>query len=193
MQSTAIKGLIALSEGKVDIATGAHPLEDLVAGAARSGVVINPADLVATPVEENRLVVIANKENPVDRLSKEQLKGIFTGTITSWKGVGGVDAPVQVVWGKETQGQNIQFTRTALENQSVTAKARQVATYRDISETVRQHPGGIGVVPLQLATGATKAVETVSLPTQMYVITRGKPGEKVQQVIDFYKKEFTFN
>lgn len=193
VQSTAVKGLIALNEGKVDIATGAHPLEDLIAGAAKSGVTIDPSNLVATPVEENRLVVIANKENSVRHLSKEQLKGVFTGRITNWKEIGGSDLPVEVVWGKETQGQNMQFTRTALENQAVTAKARQVPTYGDITDTVSQLRGGIGVIPLQLATGAIRTIDTMSMPTQMYIITKGKPSEKVQQVIDFYKQEFTFN
>jgi phosphate transport system substrate-binding protein len=40
---------------------------------------------------------VVNKENPVSKLSKEQLKGIYTGQITNWKEVGGNDAPIMAV------------------------------------------------------------------------------------------------
>lgn len=192
VQSSAIKGLIALSEGKVDIATGAHPLEDLIAGAAKEGVVIDRTALVATPMEENLLIVIANRASDVSRLSKEQLKGIFTGKFTSWKEVGGKDVPVQVVWGKETKGQNIQFTRIALDGEAVTPKSVQATTYRNIAETVGQMPGGIGVVPLEITTPVTRSLDTISITSPIYVITKGAPDEKVQSVIDFYKREYSF-
>jgi phosphate transport system substrate-binding protein len=191
VESTAVKGLIALNEGKVDIATGAHPLEDLIAGAAQKGVIIDPSSLVATKVEENRLVVVTNRNNPVAKLTKDQLKGIFTGKITNWKDVGGKDLPVEVVWGKDTLGQNIQFTRIALDGQPVTANVRQATTYRSIAEVVGEGPGAIGVIPLQISTPATRALDTISITSPMYVITKGRPSEKVQEVIDFYKTEYT--
>lgn len=192
VQSSAVKGLIALHEGKVDVATAAHPLEDLIAGAAREGVVIDKSKLVATEVEDNLLVVIANRKSDVSRLSKEDLKGIFTGKIANWKEAGGKDLPVSVVWGKETQGQNIQFTRLALDGEPVTAKNVGATTYRDISAKVGEMEGAVGVVPLEITTPATRSIDTISITSPIYVITRGKPDEKVQAVIDFYKSEYSF-
>jgi phosphate transport system substrate-binding protein len=193
VQSTAVKGLIALHDGRVDIAAGAHPLQDLIAGAAKNGVKIDASEFFVTEMEGNRLVVIGNKANPVRQLTKEQLKGIFTGKIRNWKEVGGRDLPVQVVWGKETEGQNIQFTRVALDNQPVTSQLHQATNYRNIADEVAKLPGGIGVVPLQMSTAATKSINTVSPSSPMYIITKGKPSEKVQQVIDFYRKDYTLD
>lgn len=192
VQSSAVKGLIALRDGKVDVATGAHPLEDLLAGAAKEGVIVDKTDLVATEVEDNRLVVIANRDSDTGTLSKEQLKAIFTGKITNWRDVGGKDIPVQVIWGTETKGQNIQFTRIALDGEQVKANARAVTTYRDIADTVRSTPGAIGVVPVHMSTPATRSIDTMSLTSPIYVITRGKPSPKVQTVINFYKSEYSF-
>lgn len=192
VQSSAVKGLIALHEGKVDIATGAHPLEDLLAGAAKEGVVIDKSNLVATQIEENRLMVIANRASDVSRLSKEQLKGIFTGKITNWKEVGGKDLPVAVVWGTETKGQNIQFTRIALDGEPVTSNTRSATTYRKIADTVGQLPGGIGVVPQEITTPVTRSIDTIAITSPIYVITKGTPSAKVQTVIDFYKSEYAF-
>jgi phosphate transport system substrate-binding protein len=191
-QTSAVKGLIALNDGKVDIATGAHPLDDLIAGAAKEGVVIDKSALVATQIEENRLIVIANRASEVGRLSKEQLKGIFNGKISNWKEVGGRDLAVELVWGTETQGQNIQFTRIALDGEPVATKRHNATNYRSISEVVSELPGGIGVVPLEITTPVTRSLDTVPITSPIYVITKGKPSDKVQEVIDFYKREYSF-
>lgn len=192
VKSSAVKGLIALNDGKVDIAAGAHPLEDLITGAAKEGVVIDKSRLVATQIEENRLVVISNRSNPVTGLSKADLKGIFTGKIHNWKEVGGGDLPVEVVWGQETQGQNIQFARLALDGETVTPNTRPATDYRNISQRVSELPGGIGVVPLEITTAATRSLDTVPITSPIYIITKGKPSEKVQEVVDFYKSEYSF-
>jgi phosphate transport system substrate-binding protein len=192
VQSTAVKGLIALQEGRVDLATGAHPLEDLVAGAAEKGIQIDTRNLVVTPIEENRLVVIVNRSNPVTLLSKAQLKGVFTGAIKNWQEVGGRDVPVDVVWGEETHGQNVQFDRIALDKNPLAKELHRATTYQDISLIVSQSPGGIGVVPLIMTTPVTRSVETVLITSPIYIITKGAPSAKVQQVIDFYQREYSF-
>ncbi|MBJ6750589.1 substrate-binding domain-containing protein [Geomonas anaerohicana] len=192
VQSSAVKGLIALSEGKVDIAAGAHPLEDIIAGAAKEGVVLDRSKFVSTQVGDNELVVIANRASEVTRLSKEQLKGIFTGKISNWKEVGGKDMAVTVVWGKETEGQNVQFTRIALDGEPVTAARHSATTYRNIAETVAALPGSIGVTSHEMTTAATRSIDTITIASPIYAITRGNPSPKVQSVIDFYKTEYGF-
>ena len=42
------------------------------------------------------VAVVVNINNPVDNLSMEQLRGIYTGQITNWYEVGGPDAPITV-------------------------------------------------------------------------------------------------
>ena len=40
------------------------------------------------------LVFLVNEANPVENISTEQLRGIYTGQITNWKELGGADAPI---------------------------------------------------------------------------------------------------
>ena len=47
------------------------------------------------PIKDNMISVIINPENPVQELSPEQLKGIFTGRIKNWSEVGGDDFPIR--------------------------------------------------------------------------------------------------
>lgn len=48
------------------------------------------------PVAWDALVVIVNKENPVDAISLEDVKKLYNGKIKNWKQLGGNDAPVDV-------------------------------------------------------------------------------------------------
>jgi ABC-type phosphate transport system substrate-binding protein len=50
------------------------------------------------------LVFLVNENNPVDNLSTEQLRGIYSGKITNWKEVGGEDAPIIPIQRNEGAG-----------------------------------------------------------------------------------------
>lgn len=47
-------------------------------------------------------VLVVHPSNPVTALSKDQLRGIFSGAITDWKAVGGTPGPILVVLRPET-------------------------------------------------------------------------------------------
>jgi len=49
------------------------------------------------PLAEEPVLILVNKDNPIDNLSSEQVSSIFAGNIKSWKEVGGWDKPIVVV------------------------------------------------------------------------------------------------
>ena len=57
--------------------------------AAEAGV-----ELVCEPVAKEGFVFVVNAQNPVDLLTQEQLRGIYSGEITNWNQVGGDDLPI---------------------------------------------------------------------------------------------------
>lgn len=189
VQSSAVRGLIALADGKVDVAAGAHPLDDLIAGAAKDGRIIGKEGLIATPIEENVLIAVVNKSNPVKSLTAEQLKGIFSGKIRNWKEVGGANLPIVVVWGTETEGQNVQFTRVVLKGEPMRSRKLDVNNYRNISEAVSADPSRVGIIPLGMNSPITRKLKIPNISSPMFLITNGAPSKNVQQFIDFYRKE----
>jgi len=48
------------------------------------------------PVAWDALAIIVNKKNPINTLSTQQIKAIYTGKITNWKEVGGKNAPIHL-------------------------------------------------------------------------------------------------
>jgi len=59
---------------------------------------VDPSELHAslTPIAWDALAIIVNKKNKVNSLSTDQVKGIFKGTITNWKQLGGDDEPIDL-------------------------------------------------------------------------------------------------
>jgi len=77
----------------------------------------NPEGYKKFHLGKDRIVVLLNKENPVNKLSKEQIKGIYTGKIRNWQEVGGKDSPILIVWGKLIPGTHKLFTEYFLDNE----------------------------------------------------------------------------
>ncbi len=191
-QSTPYRGLIALLEGRADVATGAVSLEDMIKGVAKEGYTVNPSSLQKLDLTVTRTVVFLHKSNKIPQLSKEQLKKIFTGKITNWKDVGGANKPIVVVWGSSTPGQNSRFTKAILDGEAVTSKARRVTNYQSIRDTVAATPGAIGVNPLGMATSNIHTPKVPAMVSPIIVVTKGRPTPEVQRVFDYFREEYGY-
>ncbi len=51
-------------------------------------------EILMAPIGLDALVFLKNIENPVESLSSEEIRGIYTGKIRNWKEVGGEDLPI---------------------------------------------------------------------------------------------------
>jgi phosphate transport system substrate-binding protein len=75
--------------GKADLIFVTGPSEEELKLAEDQGV-----ELEIIPVVHEGFVFLANEANPVEGLTLEQIRGIYTGKITNWKEVGGSDMPI---------------------------------------------------------------------------------------------------
>jgi phosphate transport system substrate-binding protein len=83
----ATKGIRKAAAGEIDIG-----------GACRTSLTDHPEERRAhqIPVAWDALVVIVNKDNPVSNITFQQLQQVYRGEITSWKQLGGSDAPIDL-------------------------------------------------------------------------------------------------
>jgi phosphate transport system substrate-binding protein len=79
-------GIAALLQGTADIGMASRELSDKERQyAARQGLAVR-----AFAVALDGITVVVHADNPVEVLTIEQLRGIFTGSIQNWQDVGGV-------------------------------------------------------------------------------------------------------
>ena len=97
--STTYGSFDNLMEGKCDIIFST-PLSDEQFNTAKS----KNIELELVPVVYEGFVFVVNASNPVDTLTQQQIKDIYSGKITNWKEVGGNDAEIVAYQRNETSG-----------------------------------------------------------------------------------------
>lgn len=147
-------GISALLEGTTDIAMASRRIkfsEKMKMKKARH----NPQEVI---VAYDALAVIVNPQNPVKKLTREQLEGIFRGKITNWKQVGGRDARI-VVYSRETSSGTYEFFKeSVLHNKNYMSSVLSMPATGAIIQSVRQTPGAIGYVGLAYLNPHVKAI-----------------------------------
>ena len=89
VHSTTWGSFYNLLEGKTDMIFSTPISEEQQKMADEAGI-----KLEQVPVVKEAFVFLVNAENPVDSLTQQQIKDIYSGKITNWKQVGGSDEPI---------------------------------------------------------------------------------------------------
>ena len=97
--SNTIRAYEKLLSGEVDICFGARPSEEQLKMAEEQG-----KEVVLTPIGKEGFVFFVNDANPVDSLTWEQLKGIYSGKIKNWSKVGGTNDKILAFQRPENSG-----------------------------------------------------------------------------------------
>ncbi len=89
----------AVVDGDADIIFCAGPSAGQREYAEENGV-----ELVYVPIGYEAFVFIVNSENPIDNLTQEQIRAIYTGEYTNWKEVGGTNRMINPLTRPEGSG-----------------------------------------------------------------------------------------
>lgn len=197
-------GYELLAKKKTDIFIGAAPSKEQIAFAEK-----NNTTFEYTQIGSEAFVFFVHKDNPIDSLTVEQIKGIYSGKITNWSEVGGKNekiVPFQRNEGSGSQSMLIRFMGdTPIIEPDMQTEAggmggiiREVADYKNKSTSIgfsfRFYVEGIirnpdikmiaieGVAP-------TKAnIKNGSYPiiAPVYAVTyEGNSNENVHKLIDW--------
>lgn len=88
-----------LIDGKVDIVFGAKPSQSQIQMANDYG-----KKVILTPIGKEGFVFFVNEENPINELSSEQIRAIYSDEITNWNQVGGEDKSILAYQRPENSG-----------------------------------------------------------------------------------------
>ena len=97
--SGTIDAYTRLIKGEADMIFAAAPSEAQIEAARNAGV-----EFHLTPIGREAFVFFVNSKNPVEDLTVEQIRGIYTGEITSWKEVGGKNQSIRPFQRAENSG-----------------------------------------------------------------------------------------
>ena len=104
--NTTIGAYKELIEGNDDIIFVAQPSKEQRAMAEEAGVEFN-----MYPIGYEAFVFIVNQKNPIDTLTLQQIKDIYTGKITNWKELGGKDLIIRPFQRDTNSGSQTAFVK----------------------------------------------------------------------------------
>ena len=102
--SKTVEAFEKLITRKNDILLGVDYSEELLAKAKEGGI-----ELEKLEITKEAFVFLINKNNPVQSLTIEQIKGIYSGEITNWKELGGDDAPIRAYQRNDDSGSQMRM------------------------------------------------------------------------------------
>jgi phosphate transport system substrate-binding protein len=148
-------GIEALINGTVDIADASREMTDNeIEVAQKNG--INP---VQHTVAYDGITVIVNPANPISTLTFDQLRGIYNGSISNWKDVGGQDNPIIVNCRNSDSGTYKDFQTLVMHGDNYRPDALTQADTGSIVINVSQNSGAIGYIGFSyLDSSSTKAL-----------------------------------
>jgi phosphate transport system substrate-binding protein len=188
VQSRPGQELTDLEEGRVDAIISARPLQMLLQEAALERVAVDPASLKQINVGKGSTVIFLHPSNRIKKLTKQQLKSIFTGKIRNWKRLGGVDQEIVVVWLAAPSAQNAQFTREILDGGRVAAKQLPASSYDEVRTRVIATPGSIGIAPQGLIASAVRVPKTPLVEAAVIMVMKGAPPPNVRKLMELLQE-----
>ncbi len=188
-------GIAALIDGATDIADASRPMKPKEITLARE----RGIDPVANVVARDGIAVIVHPDNPMKAITKEDLKAIYTGEISSWDKVSSGKGAIVVVSRDAASGTFEAFNELALDKAKLTDAALMLASNLEVARTVAQTPGAIGYVGLGYLSDEVKAVTvngimpseatvndaTYPLARPLFMYTNGTPSGLAKDFLAF--------
>ena len=184
----AYKGIV---DGTVDIAICVAPSEEQLAYARERGV-----ELEFTPIGRDAFVFLVNRDNPVDNLTVEQLKGIYAGTYRNWSEVGGDNTHIAVLRRNEGSGSQSALVNfmgdTPVKTDYFSFLGRSIGfSFRFYVEGIVEN-GAVKLLALDGVYPSTENIRNGSYPivNDFYAVTRkGEENPNVQAFVDWMLSE----
>lgn len=105
-----------LANGYCDIVLAAEPKSDVFAEMEQLGFRYE-----IQQIAKEALVFVVNENNPVDSLTTEQLRDIYSGKITNWSEVGGEDLPIDAFQRNATSGSQVMMEKLVMQGREMMA------------------------------------------------------------------------
>ena len=166
-----VYGVGALMAGRCDLAAASRELTPNELALAKDREIAFNDYIVGS----YSVAVIVKAGNAVANLTREQVRDIFTGTITNWKDAGGPDAPIHLCIRDQISGTHLGFQELAMDKKPYPIGVKTYTSYAQLVEAVSKDPNSIGYASVELAASAgIKGVNIDGTTPSLETVAKGK-------------------
>lgn len=159
--------------------------------------------LTSTIVARDGIAIIVSPSNIVTNITADQAKKIFSGEITNWKEVGGIDAAIRVISREDGSGTRRSFDKMVLQNARLAPNALFQNSNGTIREAVASDPSAIGYLSIGLVDKRVKSLSfdgvapvnanvkagKYPLARPIFFLTKAETNQATQEFIKFILSE----
>lgn len=156
-------------------------------------------NLTYVEIARDGLALIVNPENPIQNLTSEQVRDIYTATITDWSQLGGPKAKINIIAREEGSGTRSAFTELVMGEEEISPKSIVQDSNGAVRQLVGDDPNAIGFISLGLVNDKVKALhldgieatreniinDSYRLSRPFLYVTNGEPSGVAKSFIDF--------
>ena len=115
-------------------------------------------DLIAVPIIYDAIAVIVHRDNPLNDLTLEQIRKIFSAEITRWTELGGKNHSITLVTREEGSGTREAFQKLIMGKREISLSALVQDSNGAIRQVVSDDRNAIGYISLGLVNVRVRAV-----------------------------------
>jgi phosphate transport system substrate-binding protein len=142
-------GIAALINGGTDICAASRPMKDKEKEQVLSR---RSKEVKETPVALDGVAIYVNQSSSLQSISQAQLKGIYTGKITSWRDLGAKDARIVAYSRENNSGTYVFFKEHVLNNEDFARDIQTLPGTAAVVNAVSKDPASIGYGGIAYAT-----------------------------------------
>lgn len=162
-------GVASLIDGRCDIAMSSRFMRE----AEFKNAVNNSVLPVAHVIAMDGVCVVIHPSNPVQDLTTDQVRDIYSGKITNWNQVGGVNRPIVVISRDTSSGTYESFNELVMRKEKMADHIEYVNSNPQAHARVRSTEGAIGYVGLGFLDRYVKAIKLNGITPSRSTIARG--------------------
>ena len=152
-------GLASLIQGNIHLCASSRPIKPKEVEDAKKKNII-PVEFA---VAKDAISIIINPGNPLNELTMEQLKKLYTGSIADWKMLAGNNVKVQPLSRESSSGTYEYFMEHVLKKEDFAKRTMMLPATSGVISTVAADNGAIGYVGIGYAHEAADKVKIVAI------------------------------
>ena len=132
------------------------------------------SDLRGVTIAKDAIAVIVNAGNPVQDLSLEQVRAVFSGKVKNWNDLGGPPRPIVLVSREEGSGTRESFQKYLMGKEESSLDSLVQDSNGAIRQVVSSDPHAIGYISLGLVNDKVKSLKISGIEPTLAHIETGK-------------------
>ena len=183
----SINGLIALVEGRAELAMISAPLDAELRVLRVTKPDFPHAMLRSFEIARSRVALAVHPSNPVRSISRDVLRRVLLGDITNWRHLGGPDLRIRVVAVRDGGGVTATVQTQVLDGRPFgSPDIIRLETPKQVIRVVEQETGALGLAQSALLTERRLPELALDKPIEqeLHVVTFDEPAPTLRSIID---------